>query len=51
MAKMRNFYKVKPITEGKRNIIRQHIFKYNIETVVYKISQNEGSYAKAQWKG
>ena len=32
MAKKREVYKVKPMTEGKRNIIQQLISEYNIET-------------------
>ena len=32
MAKKRDVYKVKPMTEGKRNIIQQLISEYNIET-------------------
>ena len=32
MAKKKDVYKVKPMTEGKRNIIQQLISEYNIET-------------------
>ena len=32
MAKKKDVYKVKPMTEGKRNIIQQPTFEYNIKT-------------------